>query len=235
MRLCGCPARLTGDMSLVYKIEQVHRTMQQTAWGTVSCKPGCMACCYSWVTVGLAEAQYIWTALESVPRERILEAGRQRLVELVQQRKQPDWPTTHFLRRQPCPLLTEGGLCSVYQARPLACRGVLTDLDPQYCQPGAVPGLRGSQQQRYQQQLDPQRHGPEHYLSQPWNLSQQLAEEVWALEQQLRGFTVIGEMAGLMTLLQEPEFVAGLASRSQTRRYLNGRGLLGGAWGYWVG
>jgi hypothetical protein len=220
---------------LAHKIEQLHRTMQQFTWGSVSCKPGCMACCFSWVTVGLAEAEYIWSVLELVQRERVLDTGRQRLAELVHHRKQSDWPTTHFLRRQACPLLTEGGLCGVYQARPLACRGVLTDLDSQYCQPGAVPGLRGEEKKHYQQQLDPRRHGPEHYLSRPWNLSQQLAEEVWALEQQQRGFTVIGEMAGLMTLLQEQEFVAALASRSQTRRYLNGRGLLGGAWGYWVG
>lgn len=222
-------------MSLVYKIEQAHGALQKPSWGTVSCKPGCMACCYSWVTVGLAEAEYIWAALEQQQRQRVLETGRQRLAELVHHRKQPNWPTTHFLRRQACPLLTEEGRCGVYQARPLACRGVLTDLDPQYCQPGAVPALQGSERKHYQQRLNPQRHGPEHYLSQPWNLSQQLAEEVWALEQQQRGFTVIGEMAGLITLMQEPEFVAALATRSQTRRYLNGRGLLGGAWGYWVG
>lgn len=204
-------------------------------WGPVSCKPGCAACCNAWVHVGLGEAQYLWSTLDQVQRERAVKMGGIRLAELVDRRTQPDWPTEHFLRGQGCPLLTEEHLCGAYQSRPLACRGVLTDLDPGYCQPGVVPGLEGEARQNYYQQLQPRRHGPEHYLSRPMLLGQQLAEEVWALERQLRGFTVIGELCGLLAMLQDREFQAQLESLVAVRRYLKSRGVLGGEWGYWAG
>ena len=61
-------------------------------------------------------------------------AGACRLALLAREKDDPGFPRRFFLSRSPCPLL-EAGLCGVYAHRPLACRGVLTDEDPAYCDP----------------------------------------------------------------------------------------------------
>ena len=204
----------------------------------VSCSKGCFACCSAWVVVGLAEAEYLREALEVHQPgvlARVEAEGPKRLRRLAQQKKQPDFPARYFLEDNPCPLLTPEGACSAHADRPLACRGVLTNLSPRYCAPGVVPGLRGWEKAAYQGQLRPW-HGPEHYLKLPWQLSERTAQKLWATEQQVRGFTVIGELVGLMYLLGQPDFRAALQNGlAATLKVLRGRRLLGGQFGFWAG
>jgi Fe-S-cluster containining protein len=204
----------------------------------VSCGKGCFACCSAWVVVGLAEAEYLREALEASQPEvlaRVEAEGPKRLRRLAQQKNRPDFPTLYFLEDNPCPLLTPEGACSAHAYRPLACRGVLTNLSPRYCAPGVVPALRGREKAAYLGQLEPW-HGPEHYLKLPWQLSERTAQKLWATEQQVRGFTVIGELVGLMYLLGQPDFRAALQNGlAATLKVLRGRRLLGGQFGFWAG
>ncbi len=204
----------------------------------VSCGYGCYACCSAWVVVGLAEAEYLREALEAHQPQalaRIEAEGPKRLARIARQKHQPDFPTRYFLENRPCPLLTPEGACSAHAYRPLACRGLLTNLSARYCVPGVVPALRGREKTAYMAQLKPW-HGPEHYLKVPWQLSERTAQKLWATEQQERGFTVIGELIGLIFLLGQRDFQAALQEGLEAvRQTLEKRRLLGGGHGFWVG
>ena len=77
---------------------------------------------------------------------------------------------------------------------------------------------------------------PEHYLKLPWQLSERAAQKLWAAEQQVRGFTVIGELVGLMYLLGQPDFREALQNGlAATQKVLHRRRLLGGQFGFWAG
>ena len=205
---------------------------------TLSCRRGCFACCMAWVVVGLAEAEYLREQLEVHQPEVLIRTeaeGQKRLRRIAREKHQPGFPTAYFLEAKPCPLLTPEGACSVHPQRPLACRGVLTNLPARYCAPGVVPALRGQERATYQDQLKPW-HGPEHYLKVPWQLSEGIAQKLWATEQQVRGFTVIGELASMAYLLGVRAFRKALErGLPATQRWLEGRGVLGGKWGFWAG
>lgn len=203
----------------------------------VSCGYGCFACCMAWVVVGLAEAEYLREHLEAHQPEvlaRLGLEGPKRLQRIRRDKHQPDFPTAYFLEANRCPLLTWDGACSAHPHRPLACRGVLTDFSARFCTPGAVPALRGQEKNAYLAQLKPW-HGPEHYLRVPWQLSERTAQRLWATEQQVRGFTVIGELIGLIFLLGQRDFQEALQRGARAvRQTLEKRGLLGGEYGFWV-
>ena len=201
----------------------------------VSCRKGCFSCCFALVVVGLAEAEYL---REHIPREwldSVEITGKARLERLAKVKSEESFATKYFLEANPCPLLSSDGACSAHAQRPLACRGVLTNLEAKYCAPGAVPSLKGKAKTEYQRQLRPY-HGPEHYLKVPWHASEKTAQKLWETEQRLRGFTVIGELASQLYLLGQADFQAALAEgQDAVRRYLKQRRVLGGAWGFWVG
>lgn len=204
----------------------------------VSCRQGCFACCFAWVVVGLAEAEYLREQLEAHQPEVLARAeaeGQKRLRRIAEQKYKADFPTAYFLEANPCPLLTSDGACSVHPYRPLACRGVLTNLPARYCVPGTVPALRGKERAAYQSQLKPW-HGPEHYLKVPWQLSERSAQKLWAIEKQVRGFTVVGELASLVYLLGQQDFQEAVEEGTATvRQVLIKRRLLGGEFGFWIG
>lgn len=201
----------------------------------VSCRKGCAFCCHALVTLSLAEAAYLRDHLSPEVLERARAVGKTRLKRIAKEKNSPDFATRYFLEAHPCPLLTQEGTCSAYAHRPLACRGVLTDLEARYCKPGAIPALRGSERKAYLGRLEP-RHGPEHYLKIPWRASEQTARQLWQHEQGTRGFTVIGELASLLYLLGQADFRKALnEGQKAARDYLKSRGVLGGEWGFWVG
>jgi hypothetical protein len=197
----------------------------------LSCRKGCFSCCYALIIVGSSEARYLHTQLDSSALARIWQEGPARLEAIRTHKHNPQFATQHFLSKQACSLLQEG-ICTAHAARPLACRGVLTDLSPAYCAPGAVISLRGPAKTSYQKQLSKQ-HGPEHYLKKPWQKSKQAAQALWKSEQQ-SGFNLTGELISFLYLLQQTSFQEALHSAKQTDLYLDNLGLLGGDWGFWV-
>ena len=98
--------------------------------GSLACRQGCAHCCHQRVGVTVPEALAISATLEATLSSEKLERVRERV--------ERAYHSTRGLSRDernspehPCPLL-ENGLCSVYEVRPLACRGVHS-LDEQAC------------------------------------------------------------------------------------------------------
>ncbi|HEY7534090.1 MAG TPA: YkgJ family cysteine cluster protein [Nitrospiraceae bacterium] len=120
----------------------------------VSCRMGCAACCRMLVPVSPPEAFALRDYVESLPsdrRERIAD----RLAEVKQQlreyglldplvdlaegttvRSDEDFEPlnrAYYALRMPCPYL-EHEMCSIYEARPAACRELLVTSPAEWCQ-----------------------------------------------------------------------------------------------------
>lgn len=126
----------------------------ERAGETTSCHKGCAACCRMLVPVSPPEAFALKKTVEQLPaaqRDRILqrlatlqhtlnEAGLLgRLVQLSETRTQlsdEDMEPVnreYYARRLPCPFLDDD-VCSVYDARPAACRELLVTSPAEWCQ-----------------------------------------------------------------------------------------------------
>lgn len=97
------------------------------------CKRGCDHCCYQWVRCSAPEALFTFEGIKQTlsPEEMIQlrERIREYSAELI--------PNAAGLMPQiACPLLKDG-LCSVYENRPLICRGVAS-LDAELCRVGRL-------------------------------------------------------------------------------------------------
>ena len=107
------------------------------------CEKGCNYCCQIGVTVTTLEAKYI----EANTNYKI---------------KTNNQPRPDIL--SPCPLLSDTGMCSVYEFRPMNCRTFHALDDPKYCKTGEehqIYGVSGGegipivlQFSRYIQQLN---------------------------------------------------------------------------------
>jgi hypothetical protein len=89
--------------------------------GKVDCAKGCSLCCSLYVA---ATAPEVFLVADFLRREHA-----ERLPEILDRVRQSDRDTRYmddrrrFAARLPCPLLAADGSCSVYAARPSACRG----------------------------------------------------------------------------------------------------------------
>lgn len=98
--------------------------------GALACRQGCAHCCHQRVGVTVPEALAIFAAL--VATRPATELGQ--LQERVERAYRATRGLTRDERNSPehaCPLL-ENDLCSIYDVRPLSCRGVHS-LDEQAC------------------------------------------------------------------------------------------------------
>ena len=98
--------------------------------GALACRQGCAHCCHQRVGATAPEALAIFATLQATRSSAELLRLRERV--------ERAYHSTRGLTRDernspehPCPLL-ENNLCSVYEARPLSCRGVHS-LDEQAC------------------------------------------------------------------------------------------------------
>lgn len=100
--------------------------------GSVACKAGCDHCCYQVVGVTAAEAITIFEHLRSSLSPLELE----RVAAHVAARYEGSRGLTsseRFAPDQPCPFLqVESGSCTIYEVRPLSCRG-MNSLDATEC------------------------------------------------------------------------------------------------------
>ncbi len=141
--------RSLGEQALALEDEKSQRAGQ-----TPSCRKGCAACCRMLVPVSPPEAFALKEAVEQLPapqRDRILhrvaalqhtlnESGLLgRLVQLSETRTQlsdEDMEPVnrdYYARRLPCPFLDDD-VCSLYDARPAACRELLVTSPAEWCQ-----------------------------------------------------------------------------------------------------
>lgn len=109
------PIALKGRMNKVLKIaDQMARVIVPHT----ACRTGCSYCCHTSVAVSMLEAQLIGEHIGKAPLKA---PARQSRAE-----------TAHY-HRQPCPFLADGE-CSIYAARPMACRLMFNLSDsPYFC------------------------------------------------------------------------------------------------------
>jgi len=110
-----------------------------------SCKMGCNACCRHIIGTTAIEAQMVQRFVErtfgSEDKRRLassIEKDLNRYPDPVPfQLEYSDHIQDEFFKRHaPCPFLSRGGLCGVYEARPLVCRMYLVFSDPILCKGG---------------------------------------------------------------------------------------------------
>jgi Fe-S-cluster containining protein len=97
----------------------------------LACSPGCDHCCHQSVAATPVEVFVIARFLQQHLEPKELAALRARLQIFYHSTTSLTFEERHD-PAYPCPLL-ENGKCTVYEARPLACRGV-NSLDEQLCQ-----------------------------------------------------------------------------------------------------
>lgn len=121
---------LDGGSSRARLVAELHRGVDRVTWlaqergVALACQPGCAHCCEARVEVLPDEAGLIAQALRDWPEPAQAELRQTLLAQARQRRAQP-WV------RLPCALLREQR-CSVYAARPAACRKAHS-LDAQAC------------------------------------------------------------------------------------------------------
>jgi Fe-S-cluster containining protein len=99
--------------------------------GALACKAGCDHCCYQVVGVTPAEALTIFAHLRRSRSPEELERLGAHVAELSERGRGLS-STDRFSPDHPCAFL-EAGRCSIYEVRPLACRG-MNSLDAKECE-----------------------------------------------------------------------------------------------------
>lgn len=97
----------------------------------LACEAGCNYCCSVQVQVLAPEVLYLAGYLKRTRRQEELAALSAALADFGDQVKDLT-PDRRSAMKAPCPLLVDG-LCSVYEARPIACRSA-NSTDAQRCQ-----------------------------------------------------------------------------------------------------
>jgi Fe-S-cluster containining protein len=141
--------RRLGDEAAQLEIQQATAAGQ-----TISCRKGCAACCRMLVPVSAPEAFALREYVEQLPterrtplltrlndtKERLTREGLwDRLTDVAEaSRPVPDEELdpinqSYYALRIPCPYL-EDETCSIYEARPAACRELLVTSPAELCQ-----------------------------------------------------------------------------------------------------
>ena len=141
--------RRLGDEAAELEIRQATETGQ-----SISCRKGCAACCRMLVPLSAPEAFTLREYVEQLPTDRrthllkrlndtkdhMKQAGLwDRMSDVAEASKQvPDEELdpinqSYYALRIPCPYL-ENELCSIYEARPAACRELLVTSPAELCQ-----------------------------------------------------------------------------------------------------
>jgi Fe-S-cluster containining protein len=136
---CGSPVVAARDVFFAYA-EAAEEADPRYA---VACRAGCWFCCTTPVGVTVFEAAMVKSAVLTLP-EAEQQAIWQRLQAHIEAQStalaEASEARASFHRR--CPLLNDAGTCSVYEGRPLACRGLLS-LDADRCRRSFLEGDAG--------------------------------------------------------------------------------------------
>jgi Fe-S-cluster containining protein len=130
------------------KVSELARNSQSFATGMIakinaslqpplSCKAGCSCCCHLSVTTTIPEVLYVADLLNSRGYENFAggESGKSSVSECAARLQGVSF-TDRLRTRCPCPLLNQSsGHCTVYERRPLACRG-WNSADVRNCEQG---------------------------------------------------------------------------------------------------
>jgi Fe-S-cluster containining protein len=119
--------------------EATDRAMQRVGeQHAVTCRAGCHHCCYQMMTMTLSEAIVAVEYVLMRNEEAFLKHAAHLLPEQAERVDDPKCSYISWFEAQtPCVFLA-GGLCSVYEVRPVACRTHVATSDPANCAHGAA-------------------------------------------------------------------------------------------------
>lgn len=112
-----------------------------------TCRRGCTACCHHAVPLSVAEAHAITAVIDALPADdkariearfdaataKAADAGLLGPLTATLDGAPFEHNRAWFAARIPCPFLGDAGDCTIYAARPLACREFLVSTDPAAC------------------------------------------------------------------------------------------------------
>jgi Fe-S-cluster containining protein len=120
-----------------------RQTSAAVAGYSVPCAKGCAACCHHPVQVSRMEVWHLFGIVRTWPlakqaalrlrlQSALRRAGEHKL-RLAEALDSPREPARYIAAGVPCPLL-EDRVCTVYEARPVSCRGrIVVNTDPAEC------------------------------------------------------------------------------------------------------
>jgi hypothetical protein len=129
--LTGENAVLLANNTLAAMSRLSEALLAQAPAGAVACKAGCDHCCYQVVGATPPEVLAIVHHLRQTRSSEELERLREHVATLFE-RAHGLSSNERFSPEHPCAFLKEGGSCSIYEVRPLACRG-MNSLDAVEC------------------------------------------------------------------------------------------------------
>lgn len=124
--------------TLLQRLDRWFADGRRATGGLVPCRDGCSACCHGPFDISVADAELVEEAVARLPHEvRARIAARAGALLETMRKLEPGWERpydiadlgedrfdrlTDALVAEPCPLLDEGGRCTIYADRPLVCR-----------------------------------------------------------------------------------------------------------------
>lgn len=195
--------------------------------GAVYCTKGCGGCCSLAVNCTLPEALLLAASLDAPGRNRLRELAPLLKATADGCSDLKSWLAAYRRRVAPCPFLSAEGSCSIYPARPLSCRALLSTKEPFWCT-ADFSSLSSETRQAFMASLDRTAVAfPTHYAETPQEIGRELEEAILRQMKTVYGFSVLGCLPWLIWLEIE-HGVGSLLSEGPeaTRRYLQEQGLL---------
>ena len=126
--------RAIGELQAARGYTVTEFEKQFRAINAVSCKPGCSNCCHYPLLITVGEAIILYRFLAQ--KGRLTGVMRKKLQDHADLTSLLD-PAVWMRSNISCPLLDTSNKCQGYEARPLACRLLVSADDPEACHPHA--------------------------------------------------------------------------------------------------
>lgn len=190
------------------------------------CGPGCGNCCSLAVNTTFPEALAIAATLAAEHQEHVAAAAARIIAHARQSHDARNFLVGYRQAVGPCPFLDGTGNCSIYQARPLACRALLATRPPDWCGIN-LAGLPEFERDPFLASLDRTVVAyPTHYAAAPQQLAAAFERGLLFAMQRSNGFAFSGLLPLLVWLSSDPGFATALADGSAAlRSYLAARHL----------
>jgi hypothetical protein len=184
------------------------------------CGPGCSNCCTLAVNATLPEALAIAAKLEPAWREGLAETAARIMAHARHCADARDFLAGYRQAVGPCPFLDGRGNCTIYSARPLACRALLATRPPDWCGVN-LAGLPAYEREAFLASLDRSLVAyPTHYAAAPQALAADFERDLLSAMLRLTSLALSGNLPVLVWLATAPGFAAALAGGPATLRPL---------------
>ncbi len=124
-------------MSKIKALEAIYRFYDEFLKGfPIVCKKGCSTCCTTNVSVTSLEVDYLLPQLSASSLKKVKKAAQKEhfipsttintSAAMCLSGKEPPEEASP-MTYEPCPLLTDEGLCAIYEKRPFSCRAMSSE------------------------------------------------------------------------------------------------------------